>query len=216
MPTWKTSGRVFAAWSRRHGLNAPAQEILTGIIPVAEVDRHYTDDRLNVWGLFGQQLGTTGLLLGAVSLVAQERELLVHRVAYFFSGAPQILLTCHVFSPLQAYDPHSVGPALVLPWLQPVEPGSPGRLSRAFGLQGETALLQVVTVNGAPHTSIGPASQMFTLSSDLIDLWGYQDPPFRVRPFGQLTVQTTVLLPIGFGLNVSFWYSERDDQGAVG
>lgn len=221
MPQWVTASRVFAAWSRRYRLNAPAQEILTGIIPVAEVDRHYTDDRLDLWGLFTQQLGTaTPNRLGACSLVTQEKEALVHRVhVWIQTTGATLFVPYHLFTPLQAYDPHQFNPALVLPWLQPITSGVAGRLSRSFGLIGEQDFFQVVTVNGAPHTSIGPANPGFsavTQPAPPTEIWTFQDPPIRLRPFTRVTVQSLVQIPAVGSLNVSFYYTERDDQGPVG
>ncbi len=224
MPQWRTGGRIFAAFSRRHGLNAPGMDVLTGVIPTAEVDRHYTDDRLNLWGLFMQQPGTIiANRLGACSLNTQENEALVHRVDVHFShGLGQLDTTfdAHIFSPLQTYDPHEHNPFIGFPWLQPISFGEPGRLSRSFGLEGEQDTLQVVVVNAVAHVTVGPvirsSSGGFNRSRSGGLLWDYQDPPWRLRPFTQLTVQMLVQLPVGFFLNVAFWYSERVDQGAVG
>lgn len=221
MPRWVTADRVFAAWSRRWGLNSPAQEMLTGIIPVAEVDRHYTDDRLNLWGIFMQQQGTViANRLGACSIVTQANEALVHRVdAHFSSALANTSFDCHLFTPLQTYDPHAINPALTLPWLQPISFGEPGRLSRTFGLIGEQDFLQVVTVNGAPHVGVGPVLRGISAGSAGRSggrLWDFQDPPLRMRPNTQLTVQMLVQLPVGYFLNCSFYYTERLDQGRVG
>ena len=223
MPRWKGGGRVFAAFSRRHGLNAPGMEVLTGVIPTAEVDRHYTDDRLNLWGLFMQQPGTViANRLGACSLNTQENEALVHRVDVHFSSSLVTLgFDCHLFSPLQTYDPHEHNPFIGFPWLQPISFGEPGRLSRSFGLEGEQDTLQVVVVNTVAHVTVGPVLRAASSAAGVPgahggNLWGFQDPPWRLRPFTQLTVQMLVQLPVGYFLNVAFYYSERSDQGPVG
>lgn len=201
--------------------------MLTGIIPVAEVDRHYTDDRLDLWGAFTQIPGTAvANRLGACSLVPQVAEVLVHKIEARYIGIGQGQHPFHLFTPLQAYAPTAINAALVLPWMQPVKPGQPGRLSSTIFVTGETdAGLMVVTVNGAPHTAIGPA---YTLSSQGIALvaapfsshptvlWGFQDPPLRVKPGQQLTVQATAAIPLNFFLNVNWFYSERVFQGDVG
>lgn len=222
MPFWRTSARVFAAWSRRHSLNAPAQEILTGIIPTAEVDRHWTDDRLDLWGAFTQQPGTaTANRLGAVSMVPQRKEALVHRIEISIVSALARTHNFHLFTPLQVYFPTAINSNLILPWLQPVKPGQPGRLADTLFVNGETdAGLMVVTVNGLPHTAIGPSYQAASVVAlgqmARIVAWDYQNPPLRVKPGQQLTVQATTQMPTGLFLNVNWYFSERVFQGDVG
>jgi hypothetical protein len=227
VPDWRTSSRVWAAWSRRHNLNAPAQEILTGILPVAEVDKHWDNERLDLWGIFMQQVGTaTPNRLGAATLLAGQLEVLVHKVevqlAITGATAGQIA-PVHLFTPLQAYLPTAINVALVLPWLQTmVRPQDPGRLSRAVGLIGETdAGLMVVTVNGAPHVAVGPSYSINTYAAGMAGgrrhvIWGFQDPPLRVKPFEQLTVQTLVQIPTSVAIQVNMFYTEREFQGDVG
>lgn len=189
-------------------------------MPTAQVDKHWTDDRIDLWGMFMQQPGTATLnRLGACSLVAQEKELLVHKIeAWFTTTSASGLVGLHLFTPLQAYAPTAINPALVLPWLQPVKPGQPGRLSRAIGVAGETdAGLMTVTVNGAPHTAIGPVQTNIAQTfSPPVEVWGFQDPPLRVKPLQQLTIQSLNQIPTNTLLNVNWFWTERVFQGDVG
>ena len=219
MPAWTRAGKTFVAFARRWGLNAPPAELWTGVVPTAQIDKHWTEDRLDMWGLECQQGGTAVAgNLASCSLVAGSKELLVHRVGVTYNGsvAPRTLVG-HLFTPLQTYNPAAIGPALVFPWLQPVQPGEPARLASAVGLVGDAAFLQVVTVNGLPNTSIGPITQMQVNARSLV-AWGDngQDPPYRVKPLQLLTFQSLLQLPVGNSINISFWFTERDAQGDVG
>jgi len=135
-------------------------------------------------------------------------------VTYNGSVAPRTLIG-HLFTPLQNYNPAAVGPALVFPWLQPVQPPQPARLSESVGLVGDAPFLQVVTVNGLPHTSVGPLMQKGVNSPSKVH-WDSQDPPWRLKPLQLLTFQTLTQIPVGNSINVSFWFTERDAQGDVG
>lgn len=227
MPLWKASTRVWAAWSRRHGLNAPAQEILTGIIPTAQVDKHWQNDRLDLWGIFMQQIGTATVgRLGACTLLAGQLEVLVHKIEcqLVITGVTAgNIIPVHLFTPLQGYLPTAVNVALVLPWLQTmVRPQDPGRLAQAVGLIGETdAGLMVVTVNGAPHVAVGPSYSINTYAAGMAGgrrhvLWGFQDPPLRIKPGEQLSVQTLAQMPTSIAIQVNIFYTERVFQGDVG
>ncbi len=225
MPRWKQAAKNLTAFSRRWSLNSPAVEVLTGIIPTAQVDKHWTNDRLDLWGIFIQQAGTaTANRLGSCSIVAQEKEVLVHRIVAWMDSAVEGKFVVHLFTPLQTYAPAELNAALFLPWMQlPVEPGEPGRLSRTIGVAGETdAGLQVVTVNGAPHTSIGPTYPINVIRPFVIGdhnvnvIWDSQDPPLRLRPFQQLTIQMTQQLTAAYFLDTNWFYTERDDQGKIG
>lgn len=202
-------------------------EMLTGVIPVAEVDRHWTDDRLDVWGMFTQVPGTAVVnRLGACTILPQAKEILVHRITAQLSSSTSLVHNIHLFTPLQAYAPTALNAALVLPWLQPVKPGQAGRLAETIGVTGETdAGLMVVVVNGAPHTAIGPLFVISALQVGLVGtlsakaptvLWDYQNPPLRVKPGQQLTVQVTTQLPNTTLLDVNWWWTERIFQGDVG
>ena len=217
MPRWSRAAKVFTAFARRWGLNAPPSEVWTGVIPTAQVDKHWTDDRLDMWGLEMQQTGTAVAgNLASCSIVAANKELLVHRIGVTYNGsvAPRTLIG-HVFTPLQGYNPALVGPALVFPWLQPVRPGEPARLAAAVGLIGDNPGFQVVIVNGLPHSSVGPITQMQVNARSLV-AWSGSDPPYRVKPFQLLTFQSLTQIPVGNSINISFWFTERAAQGDVG
>lgn len=217
MPRWTRAAKTFTAFARRWGLNAPPAEVWSGVIPVAQIDKHWIEDRLDMWGLEMQQGGTAVAgNLASCSLVAGRKEVLVHRVGVTYNGsvAPRTLIG-HLFTPLQGYNPAAVVPALVFPWLQPVQPGEPARLAESVGVIGDAVALQVVIVNGLPHTSIGPVMQMGINSPSKVH-WDSQDPPYRVKPFQLLTFQSLTQIPVGNSINISFWYTERDPQGDVG
>lgn len=217
MPSWLRAGKTFVAFARRWGLNAPPSEVWSGVVPVAQVDKHWTEDRVDLWGLELQQGGTAVPgNLASCSIAPGSKEILVHRIGVTYNGSVAArTLIAHLFTPLQAYNPAAIGPAIVLPWLQPVQPPEPGRLAFSFGLVGDAAAFQSVIVNGFPHTSVGPVIQM-GVNSPSKQLWIGQDPPIRVKPFQLLTVQTLVQLPVGNTMNVSFFFTERDSQGDVG
>lgn len=241
MPRWFTHGKAFTALRRRYNLNEDAREFLTGLLPVIEADRHWTADRLNLWGIFTQHAlpGGIGPVYPAASLHAQRKELLVHRIQATlriggsWSSVPGYGF--HLFSPLQTYVPELNRAAIWFPWAQTmVEPADAGQLSEGFGLTGDNAAQQVVLVNGVPYTSIGPVGfapwvitfvgatgggYAYSAQPELQTLWSFQDPPLRVRPFSALTVQTTSAMgPSGsiWTLDVNWWYSEREDVGRVG
>lgn len=227
MPFWRTATQPFHALSRRYNLNAPSMEVLTGVIPTTQVDKHWTNDRLDLWGMFMQQPGTAvANRLASCSLVTQEREVLVHKAECYLTvtaGVQTILGNAHLFTPVQGYIPAAVNVAIVFPWLATmVDEFDPGRLSRAVGVVGDTdAGLMVVTVNGAPHTAIGPAYNLWGSlgsfgSSTIAPLWGFQDPPIRVKPFKLFTVQMLDQLPANFALNMNVYFTERPFQGDIG
>ncbi len=227
MPFWRTAAHPFHAFSRRYSLNAPAMEMLTGVIPTAQVDKHWTNDRLDLWGMFMQQPGTAvANRLASCSLVTQEREVLVHKVEAYLSviaGPNAVVANFHLFTPVQGYIPAAVNVAIVFPWLATmVDEFDAGRLPRAVGVVGDTdAGLMVVTVNGAPHTAIGPAYHVATSpvsldTKNLQVLWGFQDPPIRIKPFKLFTVQMLDQLPAAFALNMNVYFTERPFQGDVG
>jgi len=220
VPRWKQAAKNLAAFSRRWSLNAPAVEVLTGILPTAQVDKHWTNDRLDLYGLFVQVPGTATVgRLGAVSIVAQELEVLVHGIDVWLDANVSTFFSVHLFSPLQTYAPTAINTTLQLPWLQPVQPGEPGRLSRAFGMGGERdAGLQSVIVNGIAFTTIGPTFQIWggLVTRDVNQVWRLQDPPLRLKPFQSMTIQVLAQMSVGRFLNVNWYYSERTFQGDVG
>ncbi len=226
MPRWSFHSKALTAWRRRWRLNRDPTEILDGILPVAEIDKHWTDDRINLWGLFTQAQGTGANTHLACMITAQTKELLVHRVQYSLTrSAWPIAQPVHLFTPLQGYVPTVNNTALHLPWLQTgLRAGDPGQLSEAFGTSGDNLGLQVVLVNGAPHICIGPITHGPFVAGVIgaacvreERLWTFQDPPIRIAPWTSLCVQMAAVSASALDmLNVSFFYSEREDQGRVG
>lgn len=223
MPRWQPSGiaNALTAFVRRYRLGTSITDVWTGIIPVAQVDKHWQDDRLDIWGMFvqgGADAGPAPQLLSA-TLFAQDLEVLVHRVDGWWAG--QVSNRVHLFTPLQTYDPAATNPNVFFPWLQTmVQTGDAGRLSRAFGIGGYNGAHQVVTVSGTPFTTFGPFSPLhteLTPGGRVHRFWGFQDPPIRLKPFERLTVQALGQAAfITDVLGANFYYSEREPQGNVG
>jgi hypothetical protein len=196
--------------------------VLDAVLPVAQVDKHWQSDRLNIWGAFGQSFGDA-VNHQAVGLLAGNREVLVHKVEAWVDlslvgGDP-----FHMFTPLQGYDSFAIAPVIFLPWLQMGYEGpvQAALLPQAFLLAGRAAALQTILVNGVPFTTIGPSYQhMIRVTSGatrtLITLWSMQDPPLRLLPQQQLVVQSATVWPLGRILDVNFYFSEREAQGSVG
>lgn len=226
MPRWVQHSKSLLSWRKRYRLNTDPTEVLSGILPTSQLDKDWPQDTLDLWGLYIQSRDNPAgnEYLGA-ELVAQRKELLVHRIrATMLIGASAGPLGqgCHVMTPLQTYDPTVNVPTIWFPWFQSgYRAGQAANLPEAFGLGGTNPALQVVVINGVPFTSLGPVSfqsyatavgqpQLFN-----IDLWTHQDPPLRVHPFQSCCVQT-IQPATGGGsvdtLNVNFWFSERDPQ----
>lgn len=218
MPVWNRASKTFIAFARRWGLNAPTTEMWTGVVPTAQIDKHWTEDRLDLFGIEMQHGGfdPNGSQLASCSLVVGSKEALVHRVSVTYNGTvANRTLIGHLFTPLQGYNPATSGPSLVFPWLQPVQPPEPGRLAQAVGITGSASGVQVVTVNGQPHNSVGPTIQMGVNASSRV-MWDSQDPPLRIKPAQLLTFQALITVPTGNTINVSFFWTERESQGDVG
>jgi hypothetical protein len=206
-------------------VNADPQEVLTGIIPTAQVDRSWPKDVGDVWGAFHQGFANINTY-AAVELVAQRRRLRVYRVTAWEGLSTAIFNPTnnrglHLFTPLQTYDPTVLNRTLQFPWLQTgYLPGQAGYLGEAFTLGGANVALQVVTVNGVNYTAIGPAfihGGSTALASSSRDhehvLWDSQDPPLLVQPFTSLCVQSWA--PAGannYHVSASFIYSEEVEE----
>jgi hypothetical protein len=224
VPRWRLSGigNAFTAFARRYRLNTGLVEVLDSVLPVAQVDKHWQADRLNIWGGFGQQTAA-GINLEGVGLVAANSEVLVHKIEAWIDGGFGSG-TAHLFTPLQTYNFAAIGPAIFLPWLQmPYDSKStPARLPAAFIGAGANAALQTLIVNGTPFTTVGPTYKLtreFATSHRAPEvLWSAQDPPLRLHPQQELVVQATDFnqFPAGTALNVNFYFSEREPQGSVG
>jgi hypothetical protein len=220
VPRWRQSGigNAFTAFARRYRLNTGIVEVLDSVIPVAQIDKHWQGDRLDIWGAFGQEIGD-GVNLPGVGLVAGDKELLVHRLDVWDGGLTG-LTSVHLFTPLQTYDFAAVNPGIWLPWLQTPydDKATPARLPTAFVGSGKNAALQTLIVNGVPFTTVGPNYNTAPSAFRQQILWAFQDPPIRVHPQQELVVQGTAAAGWTGAhiLNVNFYFSEREPQGNVG
>ena len=224
MPRWLQHARNFAGFRRRWNINTPIAQVLDGVLPVVEVDKHRNADDQDIWGMFAQSIGD-GVNLRAVALVAQAREVLIHRVEAWSDEAISPAALWHIFTPLQAYNPFNVGaPAAFFSWMQGKAVAQDvGQLGNTFGMAGHGNAHQVVVVNGVPVTTFGPTRSWSTIglgggwvTYEPVHFWGFQDPPFRLKPFTMLCVQDINVGRLNADLNVNFWYSERTAQGDVG
>lgn len=228
MPRWTPSGRITTAFQRRYRLNIPLTEILTGILPTVQVDKHFPWDTLGLYGLFCQQGDTGDSGYQSCSILAPAEELLIHKLEFWAissSSANPIGVGVHVFTPLPPYNPALLGLGAYYSWAS--SPSEPGRYSigRGIGVAGANASLQSILVSGAPVNTIGPHyRQGRVVGTGGFEhfgphvIWNFQDPPLRVRPYSMLTVQTTSswTTPHSLLLNVNFWYSQKEDEGIVG
>lgn len=234
MPRWFVHSKPLVSWRRRWGLNTDPTEMLSGVLPTAQVDKHWDSDRLNIWGIFvqGEKLRAAGAQHICATLEAQRKELLIYKVEAWLDVNGFLHTTpIHIFTPLQNYNPHATSDAAAatsiwFPWLQSMaeQPGDPARLPEAFGLGGYNAGMQVVTINGVNFTSVGPVSSVNSwVGGGAVErgqvMWNFQDPPLRVRPFSTICVQSALAVVGGtldWYLNVNFWFCEREDVGRVG
>jgi hypothetical protein len=160
----------------------------------------------------------------ACALVSQDFEVLIHQILFWWDPPSATNRPVHIFTPLQNYTPFDVSSSSYFSWLQgPANSQDVGKLGRAFGVGGLGSALQVVVVNGVPITTIGPTwpyvavGGFGSVGSLATEMWGYQDPPFRLKPFSLCCVQAVNgAVPAGQFLNLNFYYSERVPQGDVG
>ena len=234
MPRWIALSQALTSLQRRYRSNAAFSEILTGLLPTVQADRHWVSDTLGVFGLFAQSPGDGINLAAAVLNAPPDRDVLVHKVEFFVDSAfigNTHSLPFHLFTPLAGYDPVAIAPGGFFAWLQMgAPPGASALVGRAFSTVGLAAAHQTVVLNGVPIVTFGPIAQTPRLQSvpgaDGVDagtsgfingFWAFQDPPLRILAGGRLCVQDAVgVLAIGEFLNVNFWYSEREPQGGVG
>jgi len=228
MPRWVQHAKSLIGVRRQWSVNENLGEILTGVLPTVEVDKVRTLEQENIYGMFCQVTGD-GVNLGACQIGAERVELLVHQVEFWVDAITTRAPTVHLFTPLQTYDPFDVaGPTIFFPWFQGpavAPPGNPlgqatGALSTAVGRSGLGSALMSVIVNGVPVVAIGPTYpyERWTTfvgagGGTMRKIWTFQDPPLRIRPFQNLTVQTLLGIMLGAGqpLNVNFYWSERSE-----
>jgi hypothetical protein len=220
--------RQLAGLQRRWNVNNPFSEISSGVVPVVEVDKHRAAEDQDIYGMLVQSSVGNGAKLLACALVAQDREVLIHKIDFHYQALSTILRGVHIFTPLQNYNPFNVNSAAYFAWLQgPANVNDVGKLGRSFGIGGAGNAHQVVVVNGVPVTTFGPFYQyeyhsVFVLGAGFNNekpnrvLWSHQDPPFRLKPFSMCCVQEIWAGAAGDLLDVNFFYSERVPQGDVG
>lgn len=236
MARWRTHSKPFTALRRRYRVNVDPTTILDGILPTVEVDKHYPEDTLDLYGMYCQHLhsGVTPRYV-CCGINAGRREVLVHEVTAWTDphsivyGWPYHLMTCH-----RNYFPAAIAAGLWLPWLNTATRSDHDiPLPYSFGFNGEVAALQTVNVPPwGPIVCVGktlttelqtPGAGGTTVGNHRT-FWSYQDPPLRIKPYMRLIVQSAIdqqaFLPVpgvaGLPLNVNFIFSEREDQGDVG
>ena len=239
MPKWTFLSKNLAALQRRYRSNAAFSEILTGVLPTAQVDRHWIDDTLDVYGMLVQGQSTDGLELPAcVLLAAPDQDVLVHRVEFLVQAVDnlndELDRTYHCFTPLAGYDPVANGGGFFFAWLQTKATAVAATVQgRTVGIGGTFPTHQTVSFGGGPPiTTFGPLAhtpRSYTVaggvsvsnasSAHMTGFYTFQDPPLRLKPGMRLCVQqadTFLVLNRRTILSVNFWYSEREAQGGVG
>ena len=207
--------------------------MLDGVIPVVVAEQHWPGDQLDIFGLNAITDTQTDFGPGATHLtiifVAGELEVLLWKVEAASRVATGLEdFPVQMFTPLQNYGlvggasnpliPNPVNPAIYFPWLQPVNQGDAGRLSRSVALAGAISGQQLVSVNGVPTTSIGPIMQTLSVGNVGLLFGNYwpqyhgssYTPPLRLKPFTRLALQMTVSGGSGGNhISANFYYSER-------
>lgn len=227
MPRWVQHAKALVGLRRRWSVNSSFGEILNAVMPVVQVDKIVPTEDQDLFGMFVQGVGD-GVNITACALAAQARDVLVHKIDFWVDAITTREPTVHIFTPLQTYDPFDVSlQNIFFPWFQGAARAPPndpfgqatGTLGDPIGLAGLASGLMSVIVNGVAITAIGPTYPFIVGSGggEARPIWGFQDPPIRVRPFQRLCVQTTIgnMLGLNQPLNVSFWYSDRREQGQV-
>lgn len=234
MPIWNPIQRTFDAIRNRYDLTQRIGEMLTGILPVIVLDRHWPGEQMDFYGLNAATDAFNAFPAPPVHLYIElqappDREVLIWAIeaTALSVGTPQEN-PLHLFTPLQDYAtiggatpwiPNGVLPPIYFPWLQPIAATDAGRLSASFARAGATSALQVVSVNGIPTTSIGPTKQTFNQNTGgFVASWGNEYtsfysspffPPIRLKPDARIAVQTTTAGNTGVNMEANFWYSER-------
>lgn len=239
MPNWVPIRERWSAIRNRFDMNTRFGSIMSGVLPVVSLERNWPTEQLHLYGMNAECSlpGGGGTFHFACSLHntsdenPPEVELLVWRVnAWMFSPTQSTIQpagTLHLFSPLPSYNPHATAATIPFhaPWLQMGAEGGADRvqLSRAHGDAGGASALQVVSVGGAPTTSLGPIlthGMVLTSPTTTLPYQGgismmefqpqYPCPPLRVLPGRRLTVQTTQKWGrAAIDLEANFWWSER-------
>ena len=224
MPGWLSHARNLAGFRRRWGITRPVMEVLTGVLPVVQIDKHRDARDQDIFGMFTQATGDA-LNIPACALHAQRDEVLIHKVEFFWTQIRTLSRPVHIFTPLQTYNPFDAsGNAFFAWWQGKAVAQDRGQLGGTFGVGGYGTAHQVVNVGGVPITTFGPSydwefwlgAGFGTAQQPARQIWGYQDPPFRLKPFSMACVQSNFAAMGGDTLNVNWYYSERPSQGDVG
>ena len=234
MPRWTPHSKSLAALSRRWRLNVQPSEMLTGVLPTAQIDKSWTSDRLDVFGMLVQHTkDNVQTAIPAVGLRAGSRDCLVHRIDWWISAPPYLVefqgLGVHLFTPNSAYNPFALSPGVYFPWLQSRQRVDQiVTLTDSIGIGGEALAHQTIVVNGTPVVTFGPAQRgaygvagTIQFAHQMTDstFWEFQDPPLRIKPWQNLVVQFTgsfTTVYAGMILNANFYWSEQDPQGDTG
>jgi len=239
VPRWTFLSKPLVALQRRYRTNAAFSEVLTGVLPTVETDKHWQEDTLDVYGILVQGQSSDGLELPACVLLAPPtRDVLVHRVEFLVVAVDNINdeldRTYHLFTPLAAYDPVANGGGFFFSWLQTkATPEAATIQGQTVGIGGTFPTHQTVTFGGGgPITTFGPlarTNRSYTVaggvsvsnasSGTLSGMWTFQDPPLRLKAGARLCVQQAdlfLLLNRRTILSVNFYYSEREEEGGVG
>lgn len=212
-------------------MNRDPQVMLDGIFPVAMVDKHVPDDRLDLYGMLVQEVhtGVAGRY-ASCTLQAGDKEIRVHEVTAFIQHASQAYLgwIYHMMTPHPTYQPWAAYlHGAYYPWLQTrIKQDRPIQFPDAFGVGGENAALQTVSIDGVPITCTGKSMvlpRLFVGSGGFgpenTKFWGFQDPPLRIKPYRQLMVQSAAaqgVAQVGMILSVNFIFSEGEFESDVG
>lgn len=224
MPRWLSHARNLVGLRRRWGITAPLGEVLTGVLPVIQVDKHRDARDQDIFGMFTQAAGDA-VNIPACALVAQADEVLIHKVEFFWKQIRTLSRPVHIFTPLQAYTPFDISSNAYFSWWQGKAVAQDrGQLGGTFGVGGYGSAHQVINVNGVPTTTFGPTydwefwlgAAFGTAEQPARVIHSFQDPPFRLKPFTMACVQSAFAAMGTDVLNVNWYYSERPVQGDVG
>lgn len=234
---WLGHAQNFTALVRRYGTNWFFPEILSGLLPTVQVDKHWTADRLNVFGM-RMEVVTDGANFPAMFLQAGDVDVLVYRVDWWMDDVNfgnSEGWGAHLFTPLPNYQPADPGAGPVFsyfPWLLGGRVwGSLGTLPDMVGFAGHNAALPQVNIAGIGLiTTIGPQSRAAHVITAIVaggggptavphgelTAWSFQDPPFRLMPYTRLCVQATEVITANRRMIANFYFSVRPPQGGVG
>jgi hypothetical protein len=233
-PNWRLHNKPLTRWRRRFGGSWEPTTALDGIIPTAEVDKHWTDDRANIYGMF-TQAASDGVNIPCVALQAGPKQVQVHRISWYLESTNTAQLKfawrVHLFTPRPDYNPFDFSlDGAWYAWLSSVAgPFTVGGAVRpdAFGLNGRATAHQTISLGGPPFVTFGPIQHSaycpflpgdyawVPASHDGV-FWNFQDPPLFVQPWQLLVLQACSIWPVNKTINANWYFSEREDEGIYG